>query len=146
MRKLSILVTKTFVGRFFPELFKFGRPPTSKNISEHLKFWWITHVVYFDLQMGVFVPYPYYLKLLCPFLPYITNPPGLQQLWTPFSGWNLNFSNLDVGCMFWTAFVCWVVVYSDLLLGARHTLKYLITIDGEPTFMPLWFGHQKIFH
>ena len=43
---------------------------------------------------------------------------------------SINFSYLDVGCMFRPALVCWIVVYSDqlLLLGAFHTLIYLITI------------------
>ena len=40
------------------------------------------------------------------------------------------FSNFVVGCIFQPALVHCISVYSDQLLGARHTLIYLITIKG----------------
>ena len=61
----------------------------------------------------------------------------------------INFSDFDVGCIFRPALVCWVIVYSDQLLGAltlisvayfdqllgaHLTLIYLITIIG-PRFV-----------
>ena len=42
----------------------------------------------------------------------------------------ITFSDLDVGCMFRPALVCWDIVYSDQLLGAHHKLIYLITIHA----------------
>ena len=40
------------------------------------------------------------------------------------------FYNFVVGCIFQPALVRCVIVYSHQLLGARHTLIYLITISG----------------
>ena len=34
----------------------------------------------------------------------------------------VNFSDFDVGCIFWPALTCCIIVYSDQLLGAHYTL------------------------
>ena len=49
----------------------------------------------------------------------------------------INFSDLDVGCMFRKALVCWVVVYSDQLLGAHQVLIIHTYHDTETLLMLL---------
>ena len=42
----------------------------------------------------------------------------------------INFSDLSSSVVYFDQlFLCWVIVYSDQLLGAHHTLLYLITIQ-----------------
>ena len=51
----------------------------------------------------------------------------------------INFSDLSSSVVYFNQlFVCWVIVYSDQLLGAHHTLIYLIRIIcSSESFSPL---------